>query len=317
MDKINKPYFIIRKPLNLDEVKFLFVNNEINKIVFQSFMRDKKDFVSINLDTLDPHFNYSYYFSVRKNGEWTKVSKSKLIIPEFVDEETKIKYSFNKNSESNKMIVAFSSSASTNNIYNYYRTLKDIKCNKLFLADESFSEDKTQCSYFIGRNKENYYEKKIIHIIKKIASENNILKDNIILVGSSKGGFASLYYAFKYEFGSCIVGSPTIKLGEQHKRNAFGLKIIENLSGGITMEDIEWLDNIIVKYAINNDNIPNVYYHAGEKESRYLEQGIPFLNMLLEKSSEKIDIDLGPYMSHSEVKDYYPKYLIGVLNKII
>jgi len=59
MDKINKPYFIIRKPLNLDEVKFLFVNNEINKIVFQSFMRDKKDFVSINLDTLDPHFNYS------------------------------------------------------------------------------------------------------------------------------------------------------------------------------------------------------------------------------------------------------------------
>lgn len=317
MYKLKNPYFIVRKPSNLPEVKFSFVNNNDNKIVFQTLMRDQKDFSSINLNTLEKHFNYSYYFSVRKSNKWVKATKSILVIPEFINDFNEVEFTFNKHHQSNKLLVVFSSSTSVQNIYNYYRTLSNVKCNKLFLADESFSEDKTTCSYFMGQNKNMNYEKKIIDIINYISRENDISKQNIVAIGSSKGGFASLYYTYKYKFGTSIVGSPTIKLGTQHKDNDFGKMVIKNLAGSTNQSDISWLDNLILDQCSRSDFCPNIYYHAGINESRYLEQGTQFLDMLKERNLGKIDINLGPYESHKEVVNFYPRYLIDILESNI
>lgn len=306
MDKILNPFLIIRKPSIQGELKFSLVDNYNNRVMFQSLMRDKKDFASINLNTLERHYKYSYKFSEKRNGVWNDLQKVKYLIPEF-QHENKVKYSYVSYENSKKLLVIFSSSASMENRYNYVNTLIDVHENKLFLADESLSDDKTKCSYFMGKNKELIFEDKIIEVIEKIADDKNISKKDICLIGSSKGGFASLYYAFKYNFGSCIVGSPTIQLGSQHKNNKFGLEVITHLTGDKKTSDIEWLDNLVYEQ-ISNGN-PKIYYHAGKGESRYINQALPFFNELRKRKKENFEIDLADYESHNDVIHHYPAYL--------
>lgn len=47
-----------------------------------------------------------------------------------------------------------------------------------------------------------------------IVAKYQVKLNNVITVGSSKGGYAALYYALKYGFGHAIAGGPQVKLGD-------------------------------------------------------------------------------------------------------
>lgn len=251
MDEIIKAYQIFKNPLEgKEKVRFIFTDMEKYQIMFQTILENKESFASVNLKSLDKHLNYSYRYQIHDGEKWNNIKPSKNIFAEYYSETFKLKYSFYKYYSSKKLYIIFSSST-VSQTYNYVKTLRPLKENKLFLIDENMDGEKSKCSYYMGYNMSKDYEKKIIGLIRQVIQENNLKYEDVVLFGSSKGGFAALYYAFKYGFGNAIVGSPTIFLGENHKTSKFGKKIIQHLTGGYSTENIEWLDKLIM------DNVEN------------------------------------------------------------
>src|SRR5690606_14537001 len=93
--------------------------------------------------------------------------------------------------------------------FNYIETLKDIKTNKLFILDDFDSKG----SYYLGRGSNFSIESSVISLILNKCAEHNIPINNIITLGSSKGGYSALYFGVKYSFGHIITLAPSLFLG--------------------------------------------------------------------------------------------------------
>ena len=213
------------------------------------------------------------------------------------------------------MLVIFSSSTVKNRL-NYINTLYDYPTTKLFLSDENDLGEDSTASYYLGTFRKHDYEEKMLKLIEYYRAKNNLEKSDVILIGSSKGGFSSIYYTFKYQYGYCILGSPTIFLGKMHKNTTRGRKIITHLAGDSSDESINWIDNLIPSQIVNIPSHSQIYYHVGEGEPRYTKHAVPLINMLNNNGIELQDLDLGNYSNHSLVAEYFPTYLTKVLDKI-
>lgn len=61
-------------------------------------------------------------------------------------------------------------------------------------------------SYYLGENKNFYIEELVINLLEEIQAEFNFKKK--IFIGSSKGGYAALYFGTK-TYADCIIcGAP-------------------------------------------------------------------------------------------------------------
>ncbi|MDI3411257.1 accessory Sec system protein Asp2 [Bacillus sonorensis] len=124
-------------------------------------------------------------------------------------EEIDVKYLFKKGEDKDVLTVVFSGFSTEGKppLYNYIRTLEGFTCNALFILDDFGCRG----SYYLCKQRNFSIERSVISLINKIVEENGIKK--IISCGSSKGGYASLYYAIKYGFDAAICGSPQYYLG--------------------------------------------------------------------------------------------------------
>ena len=154
-----------------------------------------------------------------------------------------LKYIFNKSETSKHLIVVFSgfSKPGVPARYNYMRTLEDIDCNKLFILD-SYGE---RGVYYIGLHGDKSIENSVKMLIENIQEKNNIPTENVITAGSSKGGFASIFFALKYGYGHCIAGSPQSLVGNYLLNEIDGANVAEDISGGSSSEDRDYLNDQI------------------------------------------------------------------------
>ena len=104
-----------------------------------------------------------------------------------------------KNSE--YMIVLFSGYSTHpkyKSVYNYKSCMNHLPITKLHILDE-YGYDGRGC-WYLGENKNFDVEESTIELIQYYANKFNIPKEKIILAGTSKGGFASLYLGIKYGY---------------------------------------------------------------------------------------------------------------------
>lgn len=222
-----------------------------------------------------------------------------------------IKYMFDKN-DSDVLIVIFSACTrkGLKARYNYYRTLKKINVNKLFILDD-FGTDK-RGSYYLGKNGNNDIPNGVNKLIDKIQKENYI--SNSIFVGTSKGGTAALYFGMQRDT-TIIIGAPAYKLGNymniednQHMFK-FIMKEINN-------ENIKYLNELVLSEIVNNKGRSEVYIQYSKKEIFY-EDHIKYLIKDLENNNIKYHINEKDYVNHSDISLYFPKYLIETLKELI
>lgn len=315
MEKIKSPYKMLKKyNKNNSQERVIFADLYKNEIMFMSTLFDDKDYFSVNIKSLDPHYNYGYRYQVKQDNIWKNISTYKKIFVEFEESTSGLTYSFNQYNQSKKLYVIFSS-ADMSSKFNYVKTFKNINENKLFLCDEVIDDTKYKCSYYYGYDGKNNYEEKVVSLIMDKVEKMNIKKENVILVGSSKGGFASLYYTYKYGFGTAIVGSPTIFLGTQHRDTSFGKKLINHLTGQDNINGSKLLNNLIIDAVNVSNHRPHIYYHVGRGENRYSNHAIPFINKIEEENKGVIELDLGEYTSHSEVGKYFVQYINEIMTR--
>lgn len=222
-----------------------------------------------------------------------------------------VKYIFDKKKNSDRLIVVFSGFA-TSAGYNYMRTLKNVKTNKLFLLDDLGRKDYPGI-YYLGENGDYQYKETVMNLIQKIIVQANAR--NVITVGSSKGGWAALYFGFRLNAKAIIAGAPQYYLGSYLDCD-FHHKTFEIMVGNNIKQDKEILDALLpdlVKKAEGNE----VYLHYSDKEHTFREH-IVFLDEDLSKNKKIFyHRDVKHYEEHSKVGEYFPRYLLTTIKQLV
>lgn len=236
-----------------------------------------------------------------------------------------IKYLFCEKKGSDKLIVTFPGFNSEVGAfrYRYVRTLKDVNAHRLFFLDE-FG---TRGCYLLGKNRDFSIETSVMSVINSIAKKYDIKIENIILQGSSKGGWMALYYGIKYRFGHVIAGGPQTKMGDflmhdvkivpGEELHFFSkVKVADFIAGGHEKEDLEYLDNLLFNLLYDSpDNFPDIHIHVGKGDFHYEIHILPFIEEL-DKNHIKYQLDIEEYEEHNDLAFYYPKYLLKTLKSI-
>lgn len=261
-------------------------------------------------------------------------SSRKLTTSEYIKENEEvyedleeIKYVFCKKEGSDKLIISFPGFTDVPGTfkYSYVRTLKDVNAHRLFVLDD-FG---TRGCYLLGQGREFNVEKTVLSLIDNLLKKYNIKKENVILQGSSKGGWIALYYGIKYHFGHVIAGGPQTKMGrflviDEVNLPASGkiplgskVNVADYISGGHEEEDIEYLDNLLFDliYKVPPGDFPEIFIHVGKEDFHYPHHVLPFTRKLDEVGA-RYQLDLEEYNVHNELAVYYPEYLINTLESI-
>lgn len=225
-----------------------------------------------------------------------------------------IKYVLKTNKKSKDMVIVFTSCTKVGQKarYNYVRTLDKYKCNKLFILDD-FGFD-GRGAYYLGKDKDFAIQKdvsKLIdEIIKKVDSDKNIF------IGSSKGGYAALYFGLPIKNSIIIAGAPQYNLGNY--LNLPGHKeILKYIMGDDRDESINYL-NLLMSNSIYNSRSNNnsLHIHYSKNEETY-KSDIYHLVRYLDKFKFKKKYDIKEYKSHSELTNYFPKFINNTLEEYL
>lgn len=227
-----------------------------------------------------------------------------------------VKYVLESNNEySSKLIVIFSSFNNpieeNQHVYNYMKTLKNIKCNKLFILD---SYGPRGC-YYLGENMTFEFETSVISLLTYVASKLGVNFTDIILCGSSKGGTAALYFGLKYNISRIITGCPQVYIADYilancTKTSKYIMNDIENSN------HINKLNNLIFNQ-LNKEINSQIYLFSSENDEQYTKHIKSFLNKV-EKINLNIRFTINNSMkNHNEIDQYFPDYLKRTLIKMI
>jgi hypothetical protein len=213
-----------------------------------------------------------------------------------------------------KLIIIFSAmSPRYRYVYNYMRTLEDIKANKLFILDD-FGD---QGSYYLGRNRDHSIETSVASLIQYMMAKHQIPHKNVIAVGSSKGGYAALYYGIKYYFGNIVAGAPQSKLGDFLIKQAKHYNIAEYIAGDTDEGDCYYLNNVLFRLLEQPVDIsPNINLYVGTGDHHYKNHVMPLYEQLHYKGYN-VKLDIEENITHVDLKIYFPHYLKKTVSSIL
>lgn len=249
----------------------------------------------------------NFYSLIRKNEKVFKGSKN-------------IKYFYlPPKNQSDHLIITFSGFHGRENegiaaAYNYVKPLSRIDSHRLFILDDY---DGHPC-YYLGKNQKNDYESSVAALIMYVAGRENIAFKNIITCGSSKGGTAAMYFAFKYNFGHACVGAFQLKVGTYlNNVSSYTRETVLNLiTGGYNSDSVKYLDDYLIRFfKEHSPTNTDLYIHAGNKDPHYLNHVVPFLE-LMDSKNISYNLELKEYDSHGKIGTYYSDYLLEKLPEI-
>lgn len=245
-------------------------------------------------------------------------TKIKILYKEkrFKSQGHELKYILEKN-ESDNLIVVLSGvpRPGLKARYNYNRTLKDVKVNKLFILDD-FGFDQRGC-FYLGKDGDFKIQEAVKDLIAKVKADLTI--KNTFYVGSSKGGFASLYFGLQDKGSTIIAGGPQYHLGDHLlKSKRYMENTVPYIFGeNYNKEDVKKLNDIVrnIIYDTKGNNC-NIYLHYSDKEYTY-DEHVKYLIEDLTLNGIEFKEDVAHYEKHPEIAYYFPSYLIKTLKEVL
>lgn len=231
-----------------------------------------------------------------------------------IENGKKIKYLFFPK-KSDELIISFSGFAGENKKpkYNYIKTLKGVEKNQIYILDD-FGYKKSG-SYYLGENGDYFLEREIPRLVNKIKHKYNIKK--VYTIGTSKGGWACLYYGILLGCDVVICGAPQYYIGNYLNTTCYHKKILKSITRNQEKWEIKDL-NYKLRNAIKEFDISNIKFiiHYSKNEHTYKDH-ICYLLKDLKSENAYIEEDISNYLSHHEVGIYFKKVLLKVFNKKI
>ncbi|AVI42543.1 heparinase II/III domain-containing protein [Bacillus pumilus] len=209
-----------------------------------------------------------------------------------------------------QLVIIFSSLTEKNKFrYNYIRTLENLHVNKLFILDD-FGD---QGAYYLGRNKDFSIETTVNSLIQYFQRKHKIYNENITMVGSSKGGYAAIYFGIKNYVGNVIAGAPQSNLGHFLINQAEHPNIASYISGRAEKADQVYLDELLFKVIQQPSDVsPFIEIMVGSKDHHLKNHVEPLVAALQERKFE-ISLKIEKGIDHEGLKDHFPKYLLEAI----
>lgn len=315
-DDLVKRYLTFKFPKDIEQsqVRFVLYNEEEKFFPLILNMNSVEDYIKIDTFSLNPHYKYKYKYQVRENNKWITAKPYKYLQVNFQDENN-VKYRFYREQESKYLIVCFSGNGQAP-AFNYIGAFSNLKVNKLYIKDDFTTKTSNNSVFYVGKNRNNEVMTKISKLISKICNEIDVKFENIICCGTSKGGYASILYALTYGYGHCVVGSPTLYLGNSLLVEGNLRDHARIISGNTNKESIDWLNNILVsKIPLSKPCEINTVIGTGER--RYKKHLLPFLSISEQNENISFNITTENFSEHNKIATIYPPYARDTIEKII
>lgn len=238
---------------------------------------------------------------------------------------SEVKYLFCEKEGADKLIVTFPGFTNSGKFkYRYVRTLQDVNAHRLFLLDE-FG---VRGCYLLGHHRNFKIETVVMSLITSILKKYGLKIDDVILQGSSKGGWMALYYGIKYRFGYVIAGGPQTKMGDflikedveiqpDEKIHVFSkVRVADYIAGGHEPGDLTYLNNLLYEQLYQDpEDFPMIYIHVGKGDSHFENHIKPFVTHL-DNNNIKYELDIQEYHEHNDLGIFYPEFLLETLKTI-
>lgn len=160
--------------------------------------------------------------------------------------------------------------------YNYSKALADVPCHKLFIIDDYGDRG----SYYLGNNLDTLVETSVISLILNVASRYNIPLNNVLAMGSSKGGYSALYYGIKYSFGKVVAAAPQSKLGNYLE--GFTMDMVKDMTGNEEKADVSFLNEKLFSLLGGNRTYPDIHLMVGGSDPHVKNHLKPLITKLRE-----------------------------------
>lgn len=102
------------------------------------------------------------------------------------------------------LVIGFQACNDAGPRYNYVKTLKSCKVNRLFIKDDL--GPRHLGDYYLGENGTFSVENDVFELINNFISK--LKPQSIVFIGSSKGGYAALNFGICFPSSNIIIASP-------------------------------------------------------------------------------------------------------------
>ncbi|CAL9472007.1 hypothetical protein [Streptomyces sp. enrichment culture] len=170
------------------------------------------------------------------------------------------------------LLVVFSSVGSK---YGFGGALDSVKCHVLRIRDHFDGA----ASYYVARNMDFSVSDSIQALIQDFMRRLRVTRDQVTLLGASKGGSAALYYGLKYDYKNIIASTPQYFLGSYSKGHGqLGDAV---LGEGQPDENVAVMDEVMKDVlAKDNDLKRNIYVVSSPGDYQYEQEVVHYLPAL-------------------------------------
>lgn len=217
------------------------------------------------------------------------------------------KYLFLRDSSSSDLIIIFSGFSENRN-YQYMRSLKDAKINKLFIADMwGYDGEGNKGSYYWFHNGAVLPETQTSKIIAEILRKNSYR--NIFMAGSSKGGTCAIYYGLKFKVTKVYAGACQYNVGNYLRSYP---NILYGMMGSVDAAVVNLLNNKCRDQIVANKGCgTQICVMYSKEEHTYKDDIVDLLNDL---KTNQYDITLEErfFTDHSDIGIHFSVFLKGL-----
>lgn len=217
--------------------------------------------------------------------------------------EGRLKFIFSNNHSSTLVIVFSGFPNGEKPVYNYVKTLKKARIDKLFILDDFGYRG----SYYLLENGLSTPQDLCRSLIQSIIGRGNY--SCVYTLGSSKGGTAAIYYGLQFNVTAIYSGACQYYIGDYLSRLEYE-PIVKGMTGTSISSSViralnEYMPDQLRKYA-NSNTIVHLLY---SKDEHTYEEHIVDLIKDLKNNNITFTEKIENFPEHSQVGAYFSKWI--------
>lgn len=194
--------------------------------------------------------------------------------------------------------------------YNYKSSLESIDANAVFILDD-FGD---QGAYYYADHGSLGIYRSVQALLKDLSETLHVPAENMIMLGSSKGGTAALLHGIAAGAGHVYVGAPQTKIGSFVRKPH--PNVLELITGGTTEEDVKCLDTVIYDHVANAIRFPKTTIIVGNADHHYQKHAVPLKDFAAEHG-RNVSLKVLNGVPHAEIGRKYRTLLHSYVTRVL
>ncbi len=222
----------------------------------------------------------------------------------------RVKYLYLAGKRSDRLLVVFSAFPGRHGAagYNMVATFADADVCRLYILDDF--GDERRGAYYLSENGDFYVSALVDDLLDKFMP----LGGRTFFVGSSKGGYAALYFGIRHGADFVISGAPQYYIGSYLLASGHAAALAA-MAGDVSAASIARYDALLPDLiAVPREKKPTVVLHYSEKEPTYGAH-IRYLLRDLCGNGYTVRTDMEEYTAHSDVAKFFPQLCRKILTE--